>query len=86
MKKIVVLLVAAAIAASPAAAASEHRKSKETSEAEQIAQQNDNTRRFLRDAAPLVLPVWALPIYFSMYPGEKNDEKKKTIKGRRHAG
>src|SRR5207344_2451802 len=70
MKKLVLLLVVAAFAASPAAAASKHKKSEQTAEAKQaaeaadIAKQHDNTRRALRDALPLVLPSWSLPIFF----------------------
>ena len=71
------LLVVTAFAASPAVAASKHKKSKEAAEAEEIAKQHDNTRRALRDALPLVLPTWSLPIYFSMHQDEKKDEKKK---------
>jgi len=82
MKKLVLLLVAVAFAASPAAAASKHKKSKETAEAEEIAKQHDNTRRALRDALPLVLPTWSLPVYFGMHLDEtksetKNEKKKK---------
>jgi hypothetical protein len=82
MKKLVLLLVAMAFAASPAAAASKHKKSKETAEAEEIAKQHDNTRRALRDALPLVLPTWSLPVYFGMHLDEtknetKNEKKKK---------
>lgn len=71
MKKIVLLLVVAAFAASPAAAATKHKKSKQAAEAEEIAKQHDNTRRALRDALPLALPSWSLPIYFSMQKDEK---------------
>jgi hypothetical protein len=74
MKKLVLLLVVAAFAASPAAAASNHKKFKEAAEAKEIAKQDDNTRRFLRDSLPLWLPTWALPIYFSMH----QEAKKKT--------
>lgn len=78
MKKLVLLFVVAAFAASPAVAASKHTKSKETTEAEEIAKQHDNTRRALRDALPLVLPTWSLPVYFGMHLDEtKNENKKK---------
>ena len=76
MKKLVLLLVIAAFAASPAAAASKHKKSeqtaeaKQTTEAEDIAKQHDNTLRALRDALPLVLPTWSLPFYFGMHMEE----------------
>ena len=78
MKKLVLLFVIAAFAASPAVAASKHKKSKEATEAEEIAKQHDNTRRALRDALPLVLPTWSLPVYFGMHLDEtKNEQKKK---------
>jgi hypothetical protein len=50
---------------------------KQTTEAEDIAKQHDNTRRALRDALPLVLPSWSLPIYFGMHLDQTKDEKKK---------
>jgi hypothetical protein len=34
-------------------------------------------RRALRDALPLVLPSWSLPIYFGMHLDETKNEKKK---------
>jgi hypothetical protein len=78
MKKLVLLFVVAAFAASPAVAASKQKKSKEATEAEEIAKQHDNTRRALRDALPLVLPTWSLPVYFGMHLDEtKNEQKKK---------
>jgi hypothetical protein len=77
MRKIVLLLVAAAFAASPAVAATKQKKTKQTTEAEEIAKQHDNTRRALRDALPLVLPTWSLPFYFSMHQDETKNEKKK---------
>jgi hypothetical protein len=60
MKKLILLLVVAAFAAS--SAATKQKKTKQTTEAEEIAKQHDNTRRALRDALPLVLPTWSLPI------------------------
>ena len=51
--RIVLLVVIAAFTVSPASAASKHKKSKQNTEAEEIAKQNDNTRRLLRDALPL---------------------------------
>jgi len=74
MKKLVLLLVVAGLAASPAAA---QKKDKQTTEAEEIAKQHDNTRRALRDALPLVLPSWSLPFYFGMRLDETTDQKKK---------
>ena len=82
MKKLALLLVVAAFAASPAVAATKQKKTKQTTEAEEIAKQHDNTRRALRDALPLVLPSWSLPVYFGMHLDEtknetKNEKKKK---------
>ena len=89
--------VVAAFAASPAVAASKHKKSEQTAEAKQaaeaadIAKQHDNTRRALRDALPLVLPSWSLPIFFGAHLDEKmkgettNETKKKEAKVRRHS-
>lgn len=73
MKKIVLLLAAAAIAASPALAQAKHKKkmTKEEKEAADIAQQHDNTRRAVRDALPLVLPSWSLPIFFGTHMDDK---------------
>ena len=81
MKKLVLLLAAAAIAASPAIAEAKKKKmTKEEAEAAEIAKQHDNTRRAVRDALPLVLPSWSLPIFFGMHMDEKlkeGDKKKK---------
>ena len=77
MKKIVLLLVVAAFAASPAAADTKEKRTKQTAEAEDIAKQHDNTLRAVRDALPLVLPSWSLPLYFGMHLDETKNEKKK---------
>jgi len=61
MKKFAALLVVAAFAATPAAAASKHHKKKPD---DTFAKQSANTARILRDGLPLVLPSWAVPIYF----------------------
>jgi hypothetical protein len=75
--KLILMLVVAAFATSPAVAATKQKTVKQTTEAEEIAKQHDNTRRALRDALPLVLPSWSLPIYFGMHLDETKDEKKK---------
>lgn len=75
--KLVLMLVIAAFATSPAVAATKQKTAKQTTEAEDIAKQHDNTRRALRDALPLVLPSWSLPIYFGMHLDQTKDEKKK---------
>jgi hypothetical protein len=77
MKRLISVLVAAAFVASPAAAATKQKKDKQTTEAEDIAKQHDNTRRALRDALPLVLPSWSLPFYFGMNLDQTKDQKKK---------
>jgi hypothetical protein len=79
MKKIALMVFIAAFAASPAVAATKSKKAKKMTEAEQIAQQHDDTRRAVRDALPLVLPSWAMPIYFGTHMDEKmkaGDKKK----------
>ena len=68
MKKIVLLVVAAVLAVSPAMAKKANVK-KETDP-------NEASWRLVKASAPLVLPSWALPIYFGM----QNDEKKKDVK------
>ena len=86
MRKLVLLLVVAAFAASPAVAASKHKKSEQTAEAKQaaeaedIAKQHDNTRRALRDALPLVLSTWSLPLFFGKHIDEKMKSEKKNEK------
>jgi len=67
MKKIALLLALAAFAAAPAAAAEKHHKKKAKQEESVFAKQNANTARILRDGLPLVLPSWAVPIYFGMH-------------------
>ena len=56
------------------AAMTKHKKkkmTKEEKEAADIAQQHDNTRRAVRDALPLVLPSWSLPIFFGTHMDDK---------------
>lgn len=74
---VILLLVISAFAVSPATAASK-QKSKQTTEAEEIAKQHDN--RALHDGLPLILPTWSLPIYFNMNKDEKSDKTEKTAK------
>jgi len=80
MKKLALLLVVAAFAAAPAAATTKHTKHKtikQPTEAEQIAQQRENTKHVLIDSLPVVLPTWSLPIFFSIHKDEDKDTKKK---------
>ena len=80
MKKFALLLVATALVASPAFAATKHKKmTKEEKEAAEIEKQHDNTRRAVRDALPLVLPSWSLPIFFGMHMDQKLKEGDKKM-------
>jgi hypothetical protein len=67
MKKLALVLVAIALAVSPAWAKKHKKMTKEEKEAADIAQQHDNTRRAVRDALPLVLPSWSLPVFFGTH-------------------
>ncbi len=58
-------------------AAAEEKKARQTTEADEIAKQHDNTPRAVRDALPLVLPSWSLPFYFGMHLDETKDQKTK---------
>jgi len=83
MKKVILLFIVAAFAVSPAMAASKQKKSKQTTEAEDIAKQHDNTLRALRDGLPLVLPSWSLPFYFGMHMDEKTAKTEKAEKAKK---
>jgi hypothetical protein len=76
MRKLISFLVVAAfVASSPTVVAAKQKKQKQSTEAEEIAKQHDNTRRALRDALPLVLPSWSLPFYFGMHLDETKKKK-----------
>lgn len=79
MKKIAALLVVAAFAATPAAAASMHHKHHKKAKESVFAKQSANTMRILRDGMPLVLPSWALPIYFGTGMDTTQTRKKKKM-------
>jgi hypothetical protein len=64
MKKIVLLVFAVALAVSPAIAAKKTKVKKETDP-------NEASWRLVKASFPLVLPTWALPIYFGMQKDEK---------------
>jgi hypothetical protein len=69
MKKFAILLAAAALVASPAAVAKskmKHRAKVDPAVAAEKMDKGEASYRFMRDALPLALPSWALPIYFSM--------------------
>jgi hypothetical protein len=63
MKKIVFAVVIAAIAASPAAAAGKKKKAAPAPVAS--ANSNENSWRFAKDALPVFLPSWTIPVYLS---------------------
>lgn len=79
MKTIIVLLAFSAFVAAPASAATK-QKSKQATEAEEIAKQHDNTLRALRDGLPLILPSWSLPVYFGMNMDETGKKPEKSAK------
>jgi hypothetical protein len=75
MRKYIIGLAMLLVAAAPAFAAkkmAKHARAKPV--AAQTANSSDNTWRFLRDALPVFLPAYTLPIYFKM----KGDADKKA--------
>ncbi len=79
MKKFALLLAVAALAATPAAASSKHHRHYKKAKPQEsvFAKQTANTLRILRDGAPLVLPSWALPVYFGTGMDTTQTRKKK---------
>jgi hypothetical protein len=77
MKKIALALLVAAFAVSPAAAAKKHKAMTAQEKANAKAMEvNYNSWRIIRDGAPLILPSWAIPIYFGTHMDEKLAPKK----------
>jgi hypothetical protein len=68
MKKMSLLLIVAIVAATSASAA--EKKPWEMTYEEAMAQ-NAKSWRLVKEGAPLVLPTWALPFYFSYKNAEK---------------
>lgn len=62
MKKLVFAVIIAAVAASPAMAA---KKKKVAAAEPPPANSNEASWRLVRDAFPIVLPSWAVPIYLA---------------------
>ena len=65
MKKFVFAVVIAAIAASPAAAATKKKKAVRAPAPVASTNSNENSWRLVRDAFPIFLPGWAIPVYLS---------------------
>ncbi len=74
MKKIALALVVAAVALSPVAAIAKKKRVRHVDPgyAAEHMDKNEASYRFVRDALPLFLPSWALPIYFGMHMDQKN--------------
>jgi hypothetical protein len=64
MKKLVFAVLIAVIAASPAAAAKKKGK-RVAPEPVASANSNENSWRFVRDAFPVFLPSWSIPLYLA---------------------
>ena len=62
MKKLALAVVIAAIAVSPALAA---KKKKAAAAPVASASNNENSWRFARDAFPIFLPSWSIPVYLA---------------------
>lgn len=75
MKKIALLLLVAVVAVSPAAAATKKKGKTGTNATAQKYDSNEASWRLLKDGLPLVLPTWALPIYFGTHQEAKNKTK-----------
>jgi opacity protein-like surface antigen len=65
MKKFVFAVVIAAIAASPAAAATKKKKKVVAPAPVASTNSNENSWKFAKDAFPIFLPSWSIPIYLS---------------------
>jgi hypothetical protein len=62
MKKIMFAVVIAAVAVSPALAA---KKKKAAPAPVASANSNENSWRFAKDAFPIFLPSWSIPVYLA---------------------
>ena len=77
MKKIALALLVAAFAASPAAAASKKKAKQYGMTYEEAMKANQQSWEIVKQGLPLVLPSWAIPIYFGTHMDEKLPPKKK---------
>lgn len=75
MQKIALLLLVSAVAAMPAAAIAKKKTKKMVHATAQKIDPNEASWRFVKNGLPLILPTWALPIYFHMH--DKDMKKKK---------
>ena len=48
-----------------------------TAEEAAIAKQNELNYKAMKDGLPLLLPSWAMPVYFTMHQDDKDKDKKK---------
>jgi hypothetical protein len=68
MRKITVVLAVLTVAALPSAADAAKKSRKQAAAqpaAAQSSNPNENSARFVRDAIPVFLPSWAIPLYLS---------------------
>lgn len=84
MKKISLLIAVAVFAAAPAAAASkkkpEHKNPQQMTFDEAMAYNQKNLSLVVK-GLPLILPSWAMPIYFSI---NKDEDKPQHGKRKKH--
>ena len=73
MKKIALALLVAAVALTPAATFAKKKRVKHVDPgyAAEHMDKGEASYRFMRDAMPLFLPSWSLPIYFGMRDAQK---------------
>jgi hypothetical protein len=63
MKKFIFAILIAVVAASPAAAAKKKSKKVVAAPVAASTNSNENSARFARDAFPIFLPSWLMPVY-----------------------
>jgi hypothetical protein len=87
MRKLTLLLAIVALAALTSTAdAAKKRKVAAAKPTAQVTDPNENTWRFVRDAFPVFLPSWAIPIYLSQQtegPHAWNGNKRKDAKNKK---
>lgn len=84
MKKIALLIALAAFAAAPAAAASKKKpapKNPQQMTFDEAMAYNKKNLSLVVEGLPLILPSWAVPIYFSL---NQDDDKAKPAKKKKH--